>query len=165
MNIRDATLSDCKAILGIYNYYVLNTTITFEEEPVSEEDMTGRVVRNGRDYAWLVYEEGGTIRGYAYASKWRERSAYRFSTESTVYVEPGFQRRGIGRALYGALLPRLRSKGVHLVLGGIALPNEGSVALHEALGFRRVAQFPEVGYKFGTWLDVGYWALKLRQEG
>lgn len=159
--IRDAILSDAEAVLGIYNPYVLNTTITFEEEPVAPEDMRARIAKNGRDFAWLVYEEDGRVLGYAYASKWRERSAYRFSAETTVYVDENARRRGIGKALYGALLPRLREREVHLALGGIALPNEGSVGLHESLGFRKVAHFPSVGYKFGRWLDVGYWALDL----
>ncbi|MFA6508131.1 MAG: arsinothricin resistance N-acetyltransferase ArsN1 family B [Treponemataceae bacterium] len=159
--IRDAVASDADAILAIYNHYVANTTITFEEEPVSAEEMRSRIDKNGTTYAWLVWEESGRILGYAYAGKWRERSAYRFSAETSVYVDKDSSRRGIGRALYAALLPRLRAKGVHTVLGGITLPNEASVALHESMGFAPVARLPEVGYKFGRWLDVGYWALKL----
>lgn len=159
--IRDSVLSDAESILGIYNHYVLNTTITFEEDPVSPEEMRGRIAKNARDLAWLVHEEDGRVLGYAYASKWRERSAYRFSAETTVYVADAARRRGLGRSLYGALLPRLRERGIHLAIGGIALPNEGSVGLHEALGFRKAAHFPEVGFKFGRWLDVGYWILEL----
>lgn len=161
MFIRDATASDAEAILAIYNPYVIGTTITFEETPVGAEEMRGRIAKNGTEYAWLVYEDEGRVLGYAYASRWRERCAYRSSAESTVYVAEGAHGRGIGRALYAALLERLRARGVHVVIGGIAMPNERSVGLHEALGFERVATFPEVGNKFGRWLDVGYWAKLL----
>lgn len=161
MNIRNATIDDAGAILEIYNPYILNTVITFEESPVGIEEMQARILKNGTDYAWLVYESGGAILGYAYASRWRERCAYRSSAESTVYVREGFHRQGIGRSLYSGLLDRLRAKDVHLVIGGISLPNESSVALHESLGFQKAAHFPEVGYKFGRWLDVGYWTLLL----
>lgn len=161
MPIRDALASDAEAILGIYNPYVVGTTITFEETPVGAEEMRERIAKNGEQYAWLVYEDEGRVLGYAYASRWRERCAYRSSAESTVYVAEDAHGRGIGRVLYAALLERLRAKDVHVVIGGIAMPNERSVGLHEALGFVRVANFPEVGYKFGRWLDVGYWAKLL----
>ncbi|MBU0927071.1 MAG: GNAT family N-acetyltransferase [Spirochaetes bacterium] len=161
MSIRDALASDAEAIIRIYNPYVVGTTITFEETPVGADEMRNRIAKNGDEYAWLVYEGDGRVLGYAYASRWRERCAYRSSVESTVYVEEGARGRGIGRALYEALLERLRAKAVHVVIGGIAMPNERSVGLHEALGFERVANFPEVGYKFGRWIDVGYWAKKL----
>jgi phosphinothricin acetyltransferase len=153
--------SDAEAIIGIYNPYVVGTTITFEETPVGADEMRERIAVNGHDFAWLVHEEGGRVLGYAYASKWKARSAYRFSAESTVYVDERSTGRGLGRLLYSALLDRLSEKGVHAVMGGITLPNERSVGLHEALGFERVALFPEVGYKMGRWLDVGYWAKRL----
>ncbi|PKL26019.1 MAG: phosphinothricin acetyltransferase [Spirochaetae bacterium HGW-Spirochaetae-3] len=161
MPIRDAMASDAEAIIGIYNPYVVGTTITFEETPVGADEMRERIAVNGHDFAWLVHEEGGRVLGYAYASKWKARSAYRFSAESTVYVDERSTGRGLGRLLYSALLDRLSEKGVHAVMGGITLPNERSVGLHEALGFERVALFPEVGYKMGRWLDVGYWAKRL----
>lgn len=159
--IRDAVAGDAIAITEIYNPYVLGTTITFEEEAVGAEEMRARMEKNGRDYAWLVYEEDGRALGYAYAGRWKERCAYRSSAESTVYVAEGSYGRGIGRALYEALIPRLKDRGVHLLIAGIALPNEASVGLHEALGFTQAARFPEVGYKFGRWLDVGYWTRLL----
>ena len=106
---------------------------------------------------WLVAEREGRIVGYANARKWRPRSAYRFSAEVTVYVAPDCMRLGIGSRLYEELFPSLRARGIHAVMGGIALPNEASVALHEKLGFSKVAHFKEVGFKFNKWIDVGYW--------
>ena len=101
------------------------------------------------------------LAGYAYATKWRVRHAYRYSVETSVYVGAGHGRKGYGSALYGELLRRLRTSGCHLAIAGIAQPNEASVALHERMGFRKVAHFGEVGFKFGRWLDVGYWELRL----
>jgi L-amino acid N-acyltransferase YncA len=106
---------------------------------------------------WLVLASEREVVGYAYATKWRERSAYRFSAESTVYLRPDCGGRGHGTRLYDALLTALASRGVHAVMGGIVLPNAASVALHEKVGMRQVAHFREVGFKFGRWLDVGYW--------
>src|SRR5690606_39143142 len=99
--------------------------------------------------------------GYAYAARWKGRCAYRYSVESTIYLDLGARRGGIGTVLYAALLERLRSRGYHAVIGGIALPNDASVRLHEQLGFRKVAHFPEVGFKLGRWVDVGYWQIIL----
>jgi phosphinothricin acetyltransferase len=111
---------------------------------------------------WLVHEDAaGRVTGYAYATKWRVRSAYRFSAETSVYVAPGQGGQGIGSALYTALLAALRQRGVHMAIGGIAQPNPASVALHERLGFVKVAHFSEVGRKFDRWIDVGYWELRL----
>jgi phosphinothricin acetyltransferase len=113
---------------------------------------------------WLVLLDGERIVGYAYASKWRARFGYRHSVESSVYLAPEQQRRGLGGMLYRRLLERLREQGCHAVMGGIALPNPGSVALHEKLGFDQVAHFREVGRKFDRWVDVGYWQLTLGQS-
>ena len=108
-------------------------------------------------YPWLVAEADDAVVGYAYANRWRERSAYRFSVESTVYLA----QHASGRGLYQALFDELRQRDVHVVIGGITLPNPASVALHEKMGMRKVAEFPEVGFKQGQWLDVGYWQLNL----
>jgi len=159
--IRSATLDDAAGICAIYNPYVLGTTITFEEEAVTDGEMQRRIAEVSSSLVWLVAEEAGKIAGYAYATRWRARSAYRFSAESTVYVAPAAQRRGLGSRLYGELLVQLRARGVHVVMGGIALPNPASVTLHEKLGFGKVAQFREVGRKFDQWLDVGYWQRML----
>jgi phosphinothricin acetyltransferase len=158
MHIRPAHADDAKAIAAIYNPYILNTTISFEEETVADAAMAQRIadVQAG-GLPWLVAEQDGKVLGYAYATKWRVRHAYRFSVESSVYLAPEAARQGVGTALYTALLQQLAERGVHLVIGGIALPNDASVALHEKMGYEKVAHFREVGFKFGRWLDVGYW--------
>jgi phosphinothricin acetyltransferase len=156
--IRGAAAADVAAIAGIYNHYVRETIVTFEEEPVAAEQMGVRIASVAADgLPWLVAEQGGEIVGYAYATKWKERVAYRYSVESTVYVAPGSEGRGLASALYSALFERLAELGVHAVMAGIALPNERSVALHEKFGLAKVAHFREVGFKFGQWIDVGYW--------
>ncbi len=162
MPIRPAVPEDAARICDIYNHYVLTTTISFEEEAVAPPEMARRIA-DVREAAlpWLVLEADGRLLGYAYATKWRARPAYRTSVESSVYLDPACAGRGHGRALYTALLDELRRRELHLVIGGIAQPNPASVALHEALGFRKVAHFSEVGRKFGRWVDVAYWELKL----
>lgn len=159
--IRPATAEDAAAVAAIYNHYVATTTISFEEQPVTAADMAGRIAGVTAALPWLVFEQDGIVMGYAYATPWRVRSAYRFSVESSVYVSPAHPRMGIGTRLYRALLDALRARGLHMVIGGIAQPNEASVALHEAMGFQKVAHFKQVGMKFGRWVDVGYWELCL----
>lgn len=159
---RPATPADLAAITAIYNHYVAHTTVTFEEEPVVQADMAARldaVVSAG--WPWLVVEEAGAIAGYCYAAPWKARSGYRFSAEITVYLDPARTARGLGTVLYEQLFTLLRSKGVHAAMGGIALPNDASVALHEKLGMRKVAHFEQVGFKLGRWIDVGYWQMLL----
>jgi L-amino acid N-acyltransferase YncA len=163
--LRPATPADAAAICAVYNPYVRDTTISFEETFVTAADMAERIVDTTRRYPWLVAEGAGGLLGYAYASQWRTRSAYRFAVETTVYVAPEAPRRGVGTALYRALLDTLRAEGFHCAMGGIALPNPASVALHEKLGFRQVAQFREVGWKFDRRVDVGYWQLLLARAG
>lgn len=159
--IRPATAGDAAAIVGIYNHYIATTTITFEESLVSTEEMALRISDVSAKLPWYVFEHEGQVVGYAYATPWRVRSAYRFSVESTVYVSPEHPRRGIGSQLYRALIDDLRDRGIHVILGGIAQPNAASVALHESLGFEKVAHFKHVGRKFEQWVDVGYWELIL----
>jgi len=161
MTIRHCLPSDAARICEIYNHYVRETVITFEEEPVAESEMANRIREIGASWAWLVAEDGGTVAGYAYASAWKTRSAYRYSVESTVYIAPEQTRRGLGLLLYRALIAALGAQNVHYVTGGIALPNPASVALHERLGFRKIGHFSEVGFKLGRWVDVGYWELIL----
>ena len=165
MKIRDAVADDAKGVVAIYNHYVLNTTITFEEQAVTDMEMAQRIadVQNA-GLPWLVVETDGALVGYAYATKWRVRHAYRFSVESTVYLAPDVSGKGLGTALYAELLSRLATKEYHLVIGGIALPNEASIALHEKMGFQKVAQFGEVGFKFDRWLNVGYWEKRLNDR-
>jgi phosphinothricin acetyltransferase len=160
VTIRVAEAADGPALARIYNHYVANTVVTFEEAPVSDADMSARVAEIGAaQLPWLVAQSPTGVSGFAYASRWKGRCAYRYSVESTVYLEPAAAGQGLGTALYSELLARLRELGCHAVIGGIALPNEASVALHEKLGMRKVAHFAEVGFKLGRWVDVGYWQL------
>jgi len=160
--IRPAVAGDAAALARIYDPYVRATTVTFEEEPVAPEEMASRLraVLSG-GLPWLVAEQDGQVVGYAYASPWKSRAAYRFAVEVTVYLAPGFTRRGWGTRLYEELFARLRERGVHTVVGGITLPNDASVALHERLGLVKVAHFREIGFKLGRWIDVGYWQRTL----
>ena len=156
--VREAVPADAQAIADIYNHYVTNTIVTFEESPVSLEGVTSRMAEvAATTFPWLVAEADGRVTGYAYASKWKGRCAYRFSSEITVYVDQTCGGRGIGSALYRELFAALRVRGIHAVLAGIALPNPASVALHEKFGLEKVAHMREVGYKFDQWIDVGYW--------
>ena len=158
--IRGGTTDDATAIAEIYNHYVRETVVTFEETQVSAAEMAQRIADVGACFPWLVWDDEGVV-GYAYASAWKTRSAYRFSVETTIYLAPGHDGRGIGSQLYRALLAELKTRSVHTVIGGVALPNPASIALHEKLGFRKIAHFAEVGWKLGRWVDVGYWQLIL----
>jgi L-amino acid N-acyltransferase YncA len=155
--IRNATLNDVGAICAIYNPYVVESTISFEEQMVSSETMSARIMEVATALPWLVVELDAGVIGYAYATPWRVRPAYRYSVETTVYVAPQFHGRGIGRMLYVELIARLQALGIHRAMGVIALPNPGSVKLHEKLGFKKVGHFEEVGRKFQ--MPQGYVAL------
>lgn len=160
--IRPACATDGAALADIYNHYVRETTVTFEGDDVSGDTMAERIHETTTaGLPFLVAATPDLVTGFAYASTWKGRCAYRFSREVTVYLRHGFEGRGIGSALYSALIPALKSQGVHALLGGIALPNEASVALHEKFGFQKTAHFREVGRKFDRWVDVGYWELLL----
>lgn len=160
--VRPAVPTDVASIAAIYNHYVANTVVTFEEEPLPADAMAARIAEiRAQDLPWLVAELDGVVVGYSYANRWKVRSAYRFSVETTVYLKQGCEGRGIGKQLYGALLDNLRARRVHAVIGGAALPNPASVALHESLGFERVGTFRQVGFKHGRWIDVAYWQLVL----
>jgi L-amino acid N-acyltransferase YncA len=159
--IRTATAADAAAIINIYNHYIATTTISFEENPVTEQEMAQRIKDVSASLPWYVEEQDGVVIGYAYATPWRARSAYRFSVESTVYVATSHAGQGIGKRLYQTLIADLRQRGIHVIIGGIAQPNAASVALHESLGFEKVAHFKDVGRKFEQWVDVGYWELQL----
>ena len=160
--LRAATTADAAAIAEIYNHYVLNTVITFEEEAVPVSEMAQRITEIfGANLPWLVWEESGRVLGYAYASKWKSRCAYRYAVESSIYLAANATRRGLGTKLYVALIDALRTKGIHSIIGGIALPNPASVGISEKLGFQKIGHFKEVGWKFEQWIDVGYWELIL----
>lgn len=159
--LRNATSDDAGAICAIYNHYIANTIVTFEEVELGESEMRDRIVEISAALPWYVFEADGRVVGYAYASRWKSRCSYRYSVESTVYLDSTAIGRGVGTQLYDALLADLRSRNYHCVIGGIALPNAGSVALHEKFGFKKVAHFEAVGWKFDRWIDVGYWELIL----
>jgi phosphinothricin acetyltransferase len=160
--IRPAEPADSEAIAQIYNHYIRETVVTFEEQQVTPANMEGRVQEiTAASLPWLVAYAHAAVIGFAYAGKWKTRAAYRFAVESTIYVDQRHTGRGIGPKLYNELLTVLRAKSVHAVIGGIALPNIASVALHERLGFSKVAHFKEVGFKLGRWVDVAYWQLLL----
>jgi L-amino acid N-acyltransferase YncA len=159
--IRSANPVDADAIARIYNHYILHTVISFEEEPVSGADMQRRMAEVQQNFPWLVYEDGGAIAGYAYATPWKNRGAYRHAAETTIYVDKARLGKGIGARLYEPLLKTLRDRDLHVVMAGIALPNDGSVAIHERFGFVKVGQYREIGRKFDRWVDVGYWQLML----
>ena len=160
--IRAAAGSDAQTITDIYNYYIANTVITFEERAISKNDILERMEKvTGASLPWLVAENDGVVIGYAYAGKWNMRSAYRHTVETTVYLSSSSISKGWGTRLYQALFDTLRHNSIHVVIGGITLPNPASVALHEKFGMTKVAHFKEVGYKFGHWLDVGYWQTEL----
>ena len=162
ISIRPVRESDAGAIAGIYNPYVLGSCITFETEAVGAPEMEQRIAETlESSLPWLVAEASGKVVGYAYATKWKGRCAYRYSVESTVYLDPAHTGRGFGLLLYAALIEAIRTSSMHAVIGGIALPNAASVALHEHLGFKKVAHFEQVGYKQDRWVDVGYWQLLL----
>jgi L-amino acid N-acyltransferase YncA len=159
--IRSATSDDAAAICAIYNHYVLKTPVTFEEEEISVSAMTERIREITASFPWLVFERAGAVIGYAYAGRWKVRSAFRHTVETTVYLQKDCGGGGFGSQLYRRLIDDLKPLKMHSLIGGIALPNPASVALHEKFGFRKVGHFNQVGWKFGQWIDVGYWELIL----
>jgi len=162
--IRPATSADAEAIAAIYRPIVATTAISFETVPPGPAEIERRMAAILEIAPWLVYEDGSGIAGYAYGSRHRDRAAYQWSVDVSVYVGEASRRRGIGRALYEALFPLLRVQGFYAAYAGITLPNAGSVGLHEALGFRPVGIYRDVGYKLGAWHDVGWWQLSLRER-
>ena len=158
---RSATINDAQTIARIYNHYILETTATFQEQPISAEEIAKKIEEHMPDYPWLVFEEQNSILGYAYVTRWKDREAYQYTIESSIYLAPEAAGKQIGSKLYAELIKRLRKTEYHAIIAGIALPNDASVALHEKFGFEKVAHFKETGYKFGKWIDVGYWELML----
>lgn len=152
---------DGASCAAIYAPYVRETAISFEEHEPSALVMSRRIAGISRSYPWLVAEIDQVVAGYAYGSPHRERAAYRWAADVAVYVDQGRVGRGIGRALYDALLDLLRRQGVQVACGGITLPNAASVALHEACGFELVGIYRRIGWKAGAWRDVGWWELEL----
>ncbi|MDX6199245.1 MAG: hypothetical protein QOJ79_2396 [Actinomycetota bacterium] len=158
--VRPGTVTDAAAIARIYAPYVESSVASFEQVPPGEAEMAGRILDQPR-LPWLVATRAGDVVGFAYASRHRARRAYRWSVEVSVYLRASEHRQGTGRALYGELLAKVRDLGYVRALAGITLPNEASVALHESLGFAPVGVFTGVGFKSGSWHDVGWWQLPL----
>ena len=147
--IRLARDSDAETIAAIYRPVVEATTISFETVPPDGDEIARRVVETARMYPWLVCERGGTVAGYAYASKYRVRAAYQWSVETSVYIDPRHRRCGVGRGLYVSLFRVLSAQGFFNAYAGITLPNAASIALHEAAGFKTIGVYERVGYKLG----------------
>ncbi len=164
MKIRNPEPADAGRIAAIYNHYITDTIVTFELDPVTPEEIGRRIREITRDYPCLVVEDdAGVTAGYAYASRFREREAYRHTAEVTIYLDRNRTGAGLGSPLFSELLDRLRKTDAVALIGAIALPNEPSVRLHEKFWFRKVAHLEKVGYKFGKWIDVGYWQLLIRE--
>ena len=145
--IRPVHQKDASAIANLYNYYVINTTITFEETPINKKEMGNRIQNHQPEHHWMVVDLDNKIVGFAVANSWKNRSAYRFTKEISVYIAPNNQRNGWGKQLYTKLLKILQKEGIHTVLAGITIPNESSIKFHESMGFEKVGHFKETGLK------------------
>ena len=161
--IRIATTDDASGILNIYAPYITGTSFTFELDVPAIPDFKNRIHNYLETYPWLVYELNGEIAGYAYAARHRERVAYQWCTESSIYIHDKYQGTGIGKALYSALTEILKQQGFRNVYAVINLPNDKSVAFHEHFGFTWFATYKNVGYKLGKWKNVGWWQLQLNE--
>jgi L-amino acid N-acyltransferase YncA len=164
MQIRDASAADAEALLAIYRPFVTDTAVSFELEPPSVEEFAQRILAAQSNWAWLVAHRAGVVAGYAYATSFRQRAAYKWSVEVSAYLDPAFRGQGVGRALYQQLISILVAKGYCTAYAGVTLPNEASVRFHEALGFTAVGVFRRAGRKFGAWHDVSWWQLALQNE-
>lgn len=168
--IRAARPEDAAAIAAIYAPFVLTGTVSFETDAPDARAMRTRMAASDGLYPWIVAttggagDEGGGVLGYAYATKHRDRPAYKYVVETSIYVAGTVERQGVGRLLYEALIDTLRAQGFTQAIGVVALPNEGSIGLHEATGFRRAGVYREVGYKNGRWIDVGVWQCQLNRS-
>ncbi|MEN3322483.1 N-acetyltransferase family protein [Mariniflexile soesokkakense] len=159
--IRPITIQDAQQIVDIYNYYVINSIVTLDLVSFSAQEFEDKIKTISNDFPFIVYEENNEVLGYAYANTFRTKPAYKNTVELTVYIKHTELGKRIGKKLYSELLFQLKNKNYHVVIGGLTLPNDASVKLHENFGFEKVAHFKEVGYKFGKWHDVGFWQLTL----
>ena len=164
VRIRCVQEPDAEAVAAIYAPFVENTVVSFETLPPSRDETARRIAETTAVYPWLVCEIDRQVVGYAYAVQHRARAAYRWSVDTSVYIDPAHHRRGVGRGLYASLFAILEAQGFVNAYAGVTLPNRSSVGLHEAVGFTKVGVYERVGYKFGVWHDVGWWqrALKAR---
>jgi L-amino acid N-acyltransferase YncA len=160
--IRFAEPHDAPAVHAIYAPFCQSTVVSFETTAPTIEQVSDRIAKISAQYPWLVCERDGEVVGYVYACQHRERAAYRWAVDVTVYIAPAHHGRGIGRGMYTTLLELIRRQGYFNAYAGITLPNPGSVGLHEAVGFKRAVIYRGIGYKFGAWRDVGWWELSLQ---
>jgi L-amino acid N-acyltransferase YncA len=165
IRIRVATEDDAEDLAAIYEPHVSQGIASFEESAPTADVMRGRIVKLAGVFPWLVADDDGEVLGYAYADRFRERTAYRWAVETTVYVAKAAQRRGVARLLYAALLDILRRQGFTQAIAAISLPNDASIQLHELAGFRRAGVYRQVGWKQGRWVDVGLWQVELQKPG
>jgi L-amino acid N-acyltransferase YncA len=163
--MRVATPDDAAQVLEIYAPFCVATPVSFETEAPPAEEIERRIVTTLEFFPWLIVAEGERVLGYAYASRHRERAAYRWSADVSVYVREDARGKGVGRALYASLFAVLRFQGIYNILAGISLPNPASVAVHEAMGLRPIGLYTRIGYKCGEWHDVGWWQLALPHPG
>ncbi|MDP9073914.1 MAG: N-acetyltransferase family protein [Actinomycetota bacterium] len=161
VHVRLATATDAPAIQAVYAPFVEATPISFEYEVPTADHIAARISATLPDFPWLVAEEAGRVVGYAYSHGFAPRAAYRWSVETSIYLDAVVHGRGLGRALYSRLLAVLSVQGYQEAFAGIALPNPASVALHEATGFVAVGRYARVGWKLGSWHDVGWWQRPL----
>ncbi len=165
MQIRHADPTrDGTACAAIYAPSVIDGVASFEQQAPDAEEMARRIRTTSLHWPWLVAEIDGEVAGYAYATGHRARAAYRWAVDVSVYVAPAYHRRGVGRTLYEALFALLSQQGLHEACAGITLPNDASVALHESMGFTPVGVYENIGFKLGSWRDVGWWQRGLRER-
>jgi L-amino acid N-acyltransferase YncA len=162
--VRDASERDAAACAAIYAPYVTGTAVSFEAEPPSAAEMAERIRASSRGHAWLVLEQQERVVGYAYGAPLHHRAAYRWACEVSVYLELGLRRTGAGRMLYDALLPRLTERGFRMAVAGTTLPNDASVGLHRAMGFKEIGTYRRIGFKHGAWHDVA-WTQRALGDG
>jgi phosphinothricin acetyltransferase len=164
--LRNVKLSDAVRLTEIYNYYITNTIITFEETVISAQEMEERICRIlHKNYPCWVYEEAGKVTGYAYVDTWRSRRAFDITLETSIYLDINEKGRGIGTVLYQRLIEEARQINIHSLIGVISLPNDESIRLHRKLGFQPAGNFKESGWKFDRLIDVEFWQLMLNEEG
>ena len=159
--IRKVKIEDAGAILDIYNYYILHSITTFDEKEKTIEEIKSKIIDTTKLYPWFILEDNGELIAFAYASMWKDKSAYAKSVEGTIYIKNKHEGKGIGTTLYNYLIDFLKSNNYHSIIGVIILPNDSSIALHEKLNFEEVAHFKEIGKKFDKHIDVGCWQLIL----
>lgn len=160
--IRKVCIEDAEQLVVIYNYYVLNSVVTFDNIPFKADFFEDKIKTISTQFPFYVYEENNEILGYAYATIWRLKPAYKHTVESTIYLKHSATGKQIGTKLYSYLLAELKKQNYHAIIGGLSLPNDASIRLHQKLGFKKVAHYKEVGRKFNKWVDVAFWQLNFQ---